>query len=87
MKTRRSPRNQARLYKYLFEPPDYNFDPSAPTLAAVKCEVLITPVVSPVCFNCVNYPKSGRARGHCTLHGVRVNGRSVKECYREMGKP
>ena len=65
MKTRRSPRNQERLWRALGPP---------------------TPVVPVVpetgrCFDCASYPRGGRARGACTVHGVVVRGMSERACF------
>ena len=64
MRTRRSPRNQDRLFRELFTPPSR--PPSQP---------------GPVCFNCVNYPRTGRARGACSLHGFMVRGQDQRACF------
>jgi hypothetical protein len=62
MNTRRSPRNQERLWCALTPP-------AAPVVS----------VPAPRrCFDCVNYPRGGRSRGHCTLRGVMVAGRTVE---------
>ena len=70
MKTRRSPENQDRLFKYLTPPKS---DP---------------PAVNKLlrCFDCANYPKGGRSRGHCTLWGEVVRGVEVKTCLKERVK-
>jgi len=68
MRTRRSPRNQERLWSALGGPPA----PQPPP-----------PSSSRRCWNCANYPKGGRSRGHCTLLGVMVQGAaSDRECFR-----
>lgn len=66
MKTCRSPRNQEILWRALGGAPE-----AKPATAQAQC-----------CFNCVDYPKAGRSRGECTLHGEIVNGRSVKPCFK-----
>ena len=67
MRTRRSPRNQDRLWKALGGP------------VATVVQVPQTPC----CFDCVCYPKGGRSRGECTLIGEMVNGRSLdRPCFR-----
>lgn len=65
MKTRRSPRNQAKLYRELFEP----------KVVAPPGESI------PRCFDCTSFPKQGRSRGHCTLRGVMVYGSENQSCF------
>lgn len=66
MRTRRSWRNQDRLWKALGGPL-----PATPAVMA-----------PPVCGNCANF--SGlRNRGNCSLHGIKVNRLSLRECFRE----
>ncbi len=66
MRTRRSPRNQDILFKALFPRPE------APTPAPR----------TPRCFDCLNYPRGGRSRGHCTLKGEMVYGISAdRPCF------
>lgn len=65
MRTRRSPRNQDRLFKVLFKPPTFS----------------VEPVVTPCCANCINYPDTGRSRGFCTVAGAKVMAISVWPCY------
>lgn len=69
MKTRRSPRNQERLWRELGR----QGTPTVPT-----------PLPDPrrACWDCANYPKGGRSRGHCTLFGIKVSGETEnKECF------
>lgn len=66
MHTRRSPRNQDRLFRALFLPP-----------AATA-----TPVPPSHCWDCNNYPPAGRSRGHCTLSGMMVQGVGVRPCFK-----
>lgn len=71
MRTRRSPRNQDRLFKALFKPP-----------AEPKPE----PVVTPCCGNCVSYHDNGRSRGECTSFGMIVRCFTVRPCFRPRAK-
>lgn len=66
MRTRRSPRNQDRLWRYL--------TPEAPAKEPL-------PPSPPRCWDCRHYPKGGRDRGTCALSGLKVAGRSQKECF------
>mgnify|MGYP001585451910 CR=1 FL=1 len=67
MKTRRSWRNQDRLWKELGGKP-------APVCSA--------PAI-PRCWNCVNYPKGGRSRGRCSLHEEIIQGRTEnRPCFK-----
>lgn len=71
MRSRRSPRNQERLWRAL--------TPPAPKIPAVAS--------TPRCWDCANYPKGGRARGSCTLRGEMVQGQSEnRPCFRERGR-
>lgn len=66
MRTRRSPRNQERLYRLLF-----TADPTPQPVEHV-----------PRCWDCRYYPPAGRSRGTCTLRGERVYGRTEhEECF------
>jgi hypothetical protein len=66
MRTRRSPRNQDILFKALFPRPEA-LPPTART---------------PRCFDCANYPRGGRSRGHCNLKGETVAGISEdRPCF------
>lgn len=65
MRTRRSWRNQDRLWRELGGP---------------KPEVKVVEVI-PRCWDCANYPKGGRSRGACTLIGEMVRGASQKPCF------
>jgi hypothetical protein len=58
MKTRRSPKNQDRLFRQLSGPKT-----TPPILVETEC-----------CFNCVSYGKSGRMREPCSLVGWTVYG-------------
>jgi hypothetical protein len=70
VKTRRSPRNQMILWRALTSPVD------APKQTASV----------PRCWDCVSYPKGGRARGECSLVGQIVNGRSKdRPCFTLRG--
>ena len=67
MKTRRSVKNQNILFSELFKPTEKGIES-----VATKC-----------CFNCVNYPRDGRGRAHCTLTGLMVRGGSKNGiCFR-----
>lgn len=67
MRTRRSPRNQERLWRELGGRPD----PPAP---------VVDPI--PRCWDCVCYPAGGRNRGRCTSRGVTINGRTANQpCF------
>ncbi len=67
MRTRRSWRNQDRLWRA------YCGEPKPPTQGPRK----------PRCFTCVNYPKGGRSGCKCKLTGTRMNGAECKpECYK-----
>lgn len=66
MRTRRSPRNQERLWRIL--------TPPVPPVVATS---------SVRCWDCLDYPPGGRGRGHCTLGGMMVNGRTEnRPCFR-----
>lgn len=68
MRTRRSPRNQERLWRLLSAPTQ------VPTVQTAEV---------PRCWGCANYPRGGRARGICSLHGHMVNGRTENlTCFR-----
>lgn len=69
MRTRRSPRNQEILWRALSR---QGAAPPAEPLTPRRA-----------CWDCVNYPKGGRSRGHCTLLGLMVSGEAEnKECFR-----
>jgi hypothetical protein len=74
MRTRRSPRNQDRLWKGLGR-----------DLASASMAEPVTP--QPIvkrCFTCWSYPPEGRSRGECLLSGTIVNGRSEnRPCHAE----
>ncbi len=71
MRTRRSPRNQERLFRELFKGED-------------KAAVATAPER---CWDCANYPKGGRSRGHCTLKGDMVQGIATdRPCFRARSK-
>ena len=61
MRTRRSWRNQERLWRILGQP-------------AVTRAVPKPAPPSRRCFDCRHYPQVGRSRGHCALLGAIVNG-------------
>ena len=65
MRTRRSVANQERLFTALFKGPYAR-------RAAVE---------TPCCWNCLNYPRTGRARGACSLHGFMVRGQDQRACF------
>lgn len=67
MRTRRSARNQTRLWRALGGPAE----PARP------------PIVTMCCWNCRNYPAGGRMRGACAVTGKTVLGESVRGCWRE----
>lgn len=70
MRTRRSPRNQDRLFKELFKPERKPF----------------APIVSPVCFNCVSYPsKRMYAVCRGSRKGQRVSGLAQHPCFGAKG--
>lgn len=70
MRTRKSPRNQEILWRELAKQ-------GAPT---TPLPVLNSPNR---CWDCVSYPKGGRARGECVLIGQMVNGRSEnRPCFK-----
>lgn len=64
MNTRRSWKNQNRLFKELFKPE----------------QPVCVPVVSPVCFNCVEYPGK-RMHAVCRRSGRRVSGSGQHPCF------
>lgn len=65
MRTRRSPRNQAILWRAL----------TPPVAVAVPVPVVLR------CWDCDRYAPGGRARGECVLLGVMVSGRSQRPCF------
>jgi hypothetical protein len=66
MRTRRSWKNQDRLWKALGGQLPI-IQPVAPT---------------PRCFDCASYPPAGRSTGHCALHGVMVRGNTEnRPCF------
>ena len=71
MRTRTSPRNQERLWRALCGP--------LPTTPEARVE--------PRCFTCRNYPRHGRSRGHCTLHGEIVSGMTKRVCWIGKERP
>jgi hypothetical protein len=73
MKTRRSWRNQDKLYKDLAK---QGYTPAKPV-----------PVPLARCFDCRSYPKQGRARGKCALKGETVNGGTAEmPCFVRRGQ-
>lgn len=72
MRTRRSPRNQERLFRGL----------GRDLAAAVATEPPVAQATVNRCFTCASYPREGRSRGECALSGAVVNGRSEnRPCY------
>lgn len=71
MKTRRSPRNQERLFKLLGQE-----DRRKALSVAARTR----------CFDCTFYPKGGRYRGACTLHQEIVHGLDERACFKERRK-
>jgi len=68
MRTRTSPRNQDRLWRYLCGP--------APLPSNV-------PPTAPRCLACRDFPNTGRTWGHCVLIGSMVYGlRVAPPCFR-----
>ena len=68
MRTRTSPRNQARLWRAL--------TPPAHTPESIQGPKR--------CWGCISYPTGGRARGECVLAGQVVLGRSAdRDCFRQ----
>lgn len=65
MRTRRSPRNQDRLFKILFKVTNAPIE-----RAVIRC-----------CFNCVNYPTHGRSRGYCPVINDSISGIMEKPCF------
>ncbi len=65
MRTRRSPRNQEILWHALTPP----VPPTTPAPADTRC------------WQCVNYPRTGRGRGACTLIGEMVQSTSQRPCF------
>jgi len=69
VRTRRSPRNQDRLWRALGR------EGAAPPVVPVE--------PTPRCWDCASYPKGGRGRGKCSLVGEVVNGRTAdRPCFR-----
>lgn len=66
MRTRRSPRNQDRLFRELFEP--------KPAPRPVKAELAI-------CRNCIHFPANRRHNGTCNLKGFLVASTTQKDCF------
>lgn len=70
MNTRRSWKNQERLFKALFK-----------STAAAS----VRPVVQ-CCFNCLHYPQGGRNRATCRLSGETISGVTQdKACFQSQG--
>jgi hypothetical protein len=68
MRTRRSWRNQERLFKALTPPVDKSTVPELPEVER--------------CWDCVCYPKGGRARGMCSFKVEFVEGITAnKACF------
>jgi hypothetical protein len=68
MRTRRSPKNQEKLFRELFKPPSERPEEGP---------------AQPMCFNCANYPRGGRSGCKCRLTGTRMNGTETRpECFR-----
>jgi hypothetical protein len=66
MRTRRSWRNQDRLWRAL----------------GGESEPMRPVVTVPRCWDCVSYPQNGRVRGGCTLRGVIMRGQTKnKPCF------
>lgn len=68
MRTRRSPRNQDRLFRELFKPEPQKAKPVEQVNR---------------CWDCHHYPKGGRMDATCKLKGKRVAGRSVMDCFKK----
>jgi hypothetical protein len=74
MRTRRSPRNQERLWKGL----------GRDLASASVTEPVAKVQMATRCFTCISYPHAGRGRGECTLSGSIVNGRTEnRPCHQE----
>lgn len=74
MRTRRSPRNQERLWKALStegprEPKPPRREPSG------------------LCWDCRHYPKHGRSRGTCAKLDITVPGSASRPCFEDRGAP
>lgn len=67
MRTRRSPRNQDRLFADLFRP---SAEPQPPR-----------PPPASHCWDCRHYPKGGRDSAKCRLTGKRTGGHEERNCY------
>jgi len=65
MRTRRSWRNQDRLWKLLTPPAPPKQHLESPNR----------------CCDCRHYPKGGRSRGTCSLHSEKVYGLSERNCF------
>lgn len=66
MRTRRSPKNQERLWRALGGPPEPEPEP----------------VIQATCYGCEAYPPGGRGRGHCAMTGTMVRGSNVgRPCF------
>lgn len=76
VRTRRSPKNQERLWRELGRQGVRAALPATVTAAQVIR-------VDHRCWDCVSYPPGGRSRGACSLTGTMVNGRSEnRPCFR-----
>ncbi len=70
MRTRRSPKNQDRLFWDL----SGKYPVITPTSTVSRC------------WDCWSYPPGGRGRGECVLIGQMVNGRNEgRKCFRKRG--
>jgi hypothetical protein len=67
MRTRRSHKNQDRLFNALFQKPEA----IKPTETKARC------------WECAAYPTGGRTRGKCAFFDEVVPGASIKECFRQ----
>lgn len=71
MRTRRSPKNQDRLFRELFAP--------KPTPRPVKAELAI-------CGNCIHFPVNRRHDGTCGHRGVLVAATTRKDCFQSRAE-
>jgi hypothetical protein len=69
--TRRSWKNQDKLFKELFKLPPIE-EPNPAKADTIK-----------MCFNCKHFTENGRARAKCKLSGEITVGYSMKECFIE----